>query len=740
MADVATLDAPGPRVLGSRQAFAALGGGLLLIGLFAATIDTPSGALTYLVGGAYGCALSCIGASRMPPARRRIWWALAAGQLLFLAGDLLWTVFEDVLHIDPYPSVADVAYLASYPAIAIGLLWLVRGRRRGRDRAAFLDAAILATGFTVVGAVFFVGPAAATGGEALLGQVVAAAYPAADLLVLAVGIRMLTAGTVRNVSLWALIGGLTSLLVVDLYYVASVVNELAYPAWIDYGYLLSYLLMGFAALHPSAHALSEPAPSRPDRITVPRLALLGVALMLAPVTGYVSQTMEHSLHRGSWVVLVGGCVAALFVVLRIWDLVQELQRKAVQLAALARKDGLTGVANRRTWDHELSRACAFAREDGAPLAAAVLDMDHFKLFNDTYGHVMGDLVLKETAAAWSSILEGRGFLARYGGEEFTVLLPGASAVEAEAVLERMRRAVTRGQTVSIGLAVWDGVEPPADLVARADQALYHAKHQGRDRVAVHDGQRATVRVTAESLGSDPAESELTSVFQPIVDLRTGEVIGHEALSRFDGRDPREVFDTAARRGTAASLEAAAIRTALADWQGEGLVSLNASLSALLAPPVQEALPRDLSRVVLEITEADLVDYTTEVMLAIDGLRERGAQIAIDDFGVGFSNVRRLVKVRPELIKLDMSLIRDIDTDPSLQAVVAAALFFGEQTGARLIAEGIETEAERDCLVRAGVTLGQGYLLGRPEPAPARAGADGVEAAGDHPGATTVAPG
>jgi diguanylate cyclase (GGDEF)-like protein len=697
-------------------AYGALGVGVLLALVFAVWNEVADGSFYYLVPATYGVVLSCVGASRMPPARRRIWWALAAGQGLFLVGDVLWTLYEDVLGIEPYPSAADLAYLLSYPALALGMMWLVRGRRRGRDRAAFLDAAILTTGFTVVGAVFVVQPAAETGGRTTLEQLVAAAYPAADMLVLAVLFRMLTSGTMRNVSLWALVAGITSLLFVDLSYVMSVVGGGAYPAWIDHGYLLSYLLIGFAAVHPSAHALSEPAPERPERITAARLVLLGAALMLAPATEQLSHFLYPDRDAGSWVVLVGGALSAVFVVLRMGDLVTALQRKAVQLAALARRDPLTGVANRRTWDHELSRACAFAREQRTPLSVAVLDMDHFKLFNDAHGHVLGDLVLKETAAHWTSILHGRGFVARYGGEEFAVLLPSTRSTEAQGVLDRMRRTVSHDQTCSIGLAEWDGLESPADLFARADQALYHAKHQGRDRIAVHDGRNSAV-TDAAAVDEIPAVAAVRAVYQPIVDLGTGEPVAYEALSRFPGRDPSEVFATATRTGAGPTLEAAAIREALAGWDRPEPLSLNASLTALLSDEVQQELPGDLSRIIIEITESDLVEYTPEMMLMLDGMRERGVRIAIDDLGVGFSNVERMVIVEPDIIKLDMSLIRSVDANPMLQAVITACVTFAQQTGSQLVAEGVETTEERDYLQRAGVTLAQGFLLGRPEPVP-----------------------
>lgn len=707
----------------TRSAYAALGGGLVLAAAYAALIETTTGTVLYLVIAAYATVLSFIGAARMPRARRRIWWAFAAAQLLFLVGDSIWTLFAEVLDIEPFPSVADIAYVGGYPLLALGILWLVRGRRRGRDRAAFLDAAILTTGFTIVGTVFFVLPAASTGGATVLSQVVAAAYPAGDLLVLALVVRLFTTGVVGNVSLWALCASMASLLVSDLVYVVTVVHGLPYPIWIDLGYVLSYLLLSFAVLHPSAHVLSEPAPDRADRVTPIRLTWLGAALMLAPLTGQVAYLAGG--ETGPWVVLVGGCIAAVLVVLRLGDVVRDLQRTAVQLAALAGKDSLTGIPNRRTWDHELSRGCALARDDGTPLSVAVLDMDHFKLFNDTFGHLMGDLVLKETVAGWSAMLEGRGILARFGGDEFTALIP-ATQEEALTLLDTMRRSVTHDQTCSIGLATWDGVETPGALVARADRALYHAKHSGRDRIAVDNGQVPAVLTQPTSL--PPVLASMTTVYQPIVDLRTGEPVGHEALSRFRGRDPQEVFDSADRDGTAPWLEAAAIRSALAGWTGAGLLALNISPSTLLTAPLQDVLPEDLSGYVLEVTEADLVGYTAEVMLAIDGLRARGALIAVDDFGIGFSNIQRVVTLRPDIVKLDMSLVRGIDADTMLQDAVAAALLFAERTGSRVIAEGIETSEERDCLARLGVTHGQGYLLGVPGSPPAAGSNGGVAVA------------
>ena len=691
--------------------WSALAGGLVAV---AGAAVAPVGlvrAWTFLAVALFCVALSLVGARRSGPGRR-VWALLAAGQLLYFSGDVTWVVMENHLGIYPASSVADLLYLARYACLVAGVLALVRGRgwRRDHDRAALLDAAIISTGFGVLFAAFLVIPAAANGDGTVLDHLVAVAYPAADFVVLAVFVRLMTSGATRNTAFWALVVALGTMLVVDVRYLLSVTAGLHYPPWLDPGWLLTYLFLGFAAVHPSASGFAGPGRDSTSRITRTRIGLLGVAMVLPAVADEIAHVTGFgwSAH----VALAGALVGTTLVLLRLWDLLVRLERKASELTALARVDGLTGVPNRRTWDHELSRACRAALDARQPLAVAVLDLDHFKAYNDAHGHLMGDLVLKETAAAWQSALDGHGLLARFGGEEFTVLLPGFRLDTAEPLLERMRTRVTGGQTCSIGVAVWDLAEEPAAVVARADEALYHAKRAGRDRIAVHDG------TTARELRASrvPAvESLLSTVFQPIVCLRTGEPAAFEALSRFTNGKPQEVFDKAQLHGTQESLEAAALRSALASWQGTVPVTLNLTGATIGSPQVGAALAGDLSHVIIEVTESDSAASSPTALAAIAELRSRGARIAVDDFGIGFSNVERVALLDPDLLKLDMSLVRGIDRNPMLQAVVRGCLAYVEQTGALVCAEGIETAAELQTLVELGVQLGQGYLLGRPQP-------------------------
>jgi diguanylate cyclase (GGDEF)-like protein len=157
-----------------------------------------------------------------------------------------------------------------------------------------------------------------------------------------------------------------------------------------------------------------------------------------------------------------------------------------RLEAVARTDDLTGLANRRAWDEQLPIELARAGRERSPTCVAMLDLDHFKAFNDELGHQAGDRLLKAAAGAWRSQLRATDTLTRYGGEEFAVVLPSCPIDHAVALIERVRGATPAGQTCSAGVAAWDGEEPADALVARADAALYAAKNAGRDRVITAD--------------------------------------------------------------------------------------------------------------------------------------------------------------------------------------------------------------------------------------------------------------
>jgi diguanylate cyclase (GGDEF)-like protein len=191
--------------------------------------------------------------------------------------------------------------------------------------------------------------------------------------------------------------------------------------------------------------------------------------------------------------VVGSTALFLLVVTRMAQLLRQVEQQARRVRELARRDELTGLPNRRAWNDELPRVLEQARREDEPVSIALLDLDHFKRFNDSYGHPAGDRLLKEAAAAWSGAIRTVDLLARYGGEEFIVLLPRTGTADAVQLIERALAATPLGQSFSAGVATWNRTETSDELIARADAALYAAKAAGRRRV--HATERAAPTVS-----------------------------------------------------------------------------------------------------------------------------------------------------------------------------------------------------------------------------------------------------
>jgi diguanylate cyclase (GGDEF)-like protein len=231
---------------------------------------------------------------------------------------------------------------------------------------------------------------------------------------------------------------------------------------------------------------------RPREIAAPLAWVAAIDALLAPVGLAVAIAVQADEPA---VLAVPALISLLWLFASQWraktdqalELRDERAAKA-RLETLARTDALTGLLNRRGWDEEIALAVARAERSGEPLCVAVIDLDHFKRYNDRYGHQAGDRLLQAAAAAWSGQARRIDVLARYGGEEFAVALPSCDLREAEEVMGRLRRACPGRATCSIGLARWDGEESTDGVVHRADRALYRAKEDGRDRLMVDEGE------------------------------------------------------------------------------------------------------------------------------------------------------------------------------------------------------------------------------------------------------------
>lgn len=401
---------------------------------------------------------------------------------------------------------------------------------------------------------------------------------------------------------------------------------------------------------------------------------------------------------------------------------------------LVEHDALTGLANRARFELWATQRLAGAALDGTEVCLLLLDLDDFAAVNASRGSAVGDDILRAVAQAMAVALPERSRMARLGGDEFAALLPSPpSREDAGRIGHDVLRAIGEVAsddvcTASIGVVL----APPAtttDLaLQRASAALTAARDAGGNTVRIHSAETSerdsprTARSEVQRLIDGPGATRC--VLQPLVDLATGEVVGYEALARFPENESRTVhewFLTAHSCGLGPALEAEALRSAMArrpELHTGVYLSVNVSAAALTDPGVSASLSGDLTGVVVEITEHDQ-HLDPDALTAIDVLRSRGARIAVDDAGAGYSGLTRLAQLRPDLVKLDRLLVSGIDSHPEQAALVSALVGYAGSTGATICAEGIETAGELRVLADLDVQVGQGWLLGRPDPVPQR---------------------
>jgi diguanylate cyclase (GGDEF)-like protein len=408
-----------------------------------------------------------------------------------------------------------------------------------------------------------------------------------------------------------------------------------------------------------------------------------------------------------------------------------LRRRRTDAGGLPRIDPLTGLVNHRSFHEVLAEALAASERLSEPAAVALLDLDNFKTINDVHGHPYGDEVLRRVGNAIRGAVRSHDVAARMGGEEFALILPGADSDGAFAIAERARRAIAEVGGVdfelscSAGVAAYpDDAEEPQTLHQLAGSALAWAKSGGKARTRQFDAAHAPATWTDQQRTEVEELLKLyrpiTPVFQPVVSLGTGRVVGYEALARFPGgagRTPDVWFAQAHGVGLGPELEAAAIQAAL-EPQGRPLdvhLAVNVSPSALASRLVQDALRGSLDGIVVEITEHEFVPDDGSLADAVADLRGRGARIAIDDAGAGHAGLQRLMRVRPDIVKLDRDLTHDIHRDAARMALVESFVRFARDVGATVCAEGVESLDELAVLADLDVQWGQGFVLARPSP-------------------------
>jgi diguanylate cyclase (GGDEF)-like protein len=414
---------------------------------------------------------------------------------------------------------------------------------------------------------------------------------------------------------------------------------------------------------------------------------------------------------------------------------------------LAYHDPLTSLPNRTYLKQQLAVTVNRAATEKQRFAILFLDLDRFKMINDTMGHDAGDLLLKAVAERIRHCVRENDFVARLGGDEFTVVLENIANLEgASNVAEKICRSVARPfvfmqqkmfVTTSIGISIFpDDGEDVSALIKHADSAMFRAKEKRNDFCFYERGMEAEIakRLKLEQELRKAIDSDqLVLHYQPKVDFKTGELVGAEALVRWEhplkGLVPPDVFIPLA--------EESGLINQLTDWvlenvamqskhwldQGHSLVlAVNLSVKDLVQEDMHTKLESLIKRnelpmnvLELEITESTLMDHPELMIQELNKIKKMGITVAVDDFGSGYSSLNYLKKLPVDVLKIDRSFISDIESDPNDSAIVAGIIALAKNLGMSTVAEGVETEAQRYILQNLGCDSFQGYLVSKPVP-------------------------
>ncbi len=427
--------------------------------------------------------------------------------------------------------------------------------------------------------------------------------------------------------------------------------------------------------------------------------------------------------------------------------VTALREAQARIAHLATHDGLTGLANRETFQAHAARACAAAAVGAAPRALLILDLDGFKQVNDDLGHAQGDALLAAVAATLTRVAPKDAVVARLGGDEFAILYAPTVASGPEALALAIIKAVSAPFTLDehqakIGASIGIALAPehavlPRDLARKADLALYRAKRAGRGRsvvfVEAYEREREAKAQLETDIGLALERDEFTLHYQPLLDIAEARVGSFEALIRWTSPtrgavSPGEFIPAAEGTGLIVDIGRFVLARACRDaatWPLPVPVAVNISPQHLRNPAfkadVVEALKASglpPSRLEIEITEGVFLDASGASLDALTWLRERGIKVAIDDFGTGFSSLSYLVDFPVDKLKIDRSFVTGLLASPQSSAVVDAILTLARALGIRVVAEGVETAEQALALKLRRCDDLQGFLISRPQPADA----------------------
>jgi len=691
------------------------------------------------------------------PKVRWPWWAIIAALTLFLIGGAARQEMHTLGDLSADRSVLpDFITIPGYVLLAVAFAGIGMARRRGRsgDVDAILDATIAALAALALAWTFLVSPTLDRGFSTTTVEAVIAAYPALSVFLVALSARIaFSLGNARVPAYRMLLASMGFLLLGDLLYMLVETHVVHPPSTIiDAPYALAYVLFAACMLHPSMRQITEPMPPSEVAPRRGRLVAVVVALSVPAVIAAV-----RAAPRFSDRIVLTGIILALTVTasIRVMRALRAHAESEANLAYQATHDPLTQLPNRLAAEARLQHIANGGVSRGEQVALLFLDLDRFKLLNDTMGHSAGDELLVAVAQRLCDTLPAETVVARVGGDEFLVILEDVMEVtEALETSERIRQAIEmpfplRGNeiftSVSIGVAFASDSALATDaegMVREADTAMYRAKDAGRNGVSVFDSSmrdRVEEQLTLErDLHVAIERNQLAVHFQPIIALPAGPVEGVEALLRWAhptrgliapskfipiAEESMLIVDIGRWVLEQACLQLATLRAEM-PLPDDLYVSVNVSARQLrdrnFVAIVRQALRESglpAGALCLEITETMLMEEPTSSAALLATLRDLGVRISIDDFGTGYSSLAYAQRFPATSVKIDRSFVTELSLEDTAQeSLVSAIVAMAGALGMRAIAEGVENVEQEARLIQMGCHAAQGYFYSKPVPA------------------------
>ncbi len=681
------------------------------------------------------------------------WVAITVAFTLFLTGGVARYALATTGNITASRSlIPDLITLSGYLLLAAGLLRFSRSSSVEPQRkwSVVLDASIAALAAAAVIWVIAIQPMLA-GGAAPGATVVLILYPSMSIFMVVVTLRIAFNPEQERVpAYWFLLAAMTLMFVGDVLYMLADASLAPVPErLLDVPYMVALLCAGAGALHPTMRMLTEPGkPTHVARSTV-RVAMVGIALVvpaLLTMKGVGNSTIDRIVLGLLMLALAGAAV------LRIVQALHIAQSSEARLVFQAHHDSLTELPNRRLMERHLSRLLERAHIDETHVALLYIDLDRFKLVNDTLGHRHGDKLLVEVADRLRDNVRPTDLVTRLGGDEFMVVLGEVVGIsQALDMANRLRSCLkvpftASGMTfyvsASIGLAYASGEDPAASaeaLIRDADTAMYRAKDAGRDAVAVFDeSMRMQIEQRVEiehDLHAAVALNQLHLVYQPIVRLPHGTALGMEALVRWTHPKhgviaPARFIPLAEEDGLISEIGNWVLEEAVSQfaawrrqWPEMANLYLSVNLSGAqlydgkIADRIADALALHSLQgpsLCLELTESVIMEDPAAATSALKKLRKLGVQIAIDDFGSEYSSLAYLKRFPVTILKIDKSFVDSIATPDSADAtLVATIIAMARGLGIATVSEGVATRDQGERLIELGCESAQGFLYSRP---------------------------